>query len=485
MIRVLIVGPDGTGKTSAAHALQLELASRGFRARARHGAPAARPSVNLTATDQPHRQQPRRLPASAAKLLIAFLRYVATSARVAGNATQIDIVERGWDDQLVDPIRYRLHPASDGIVRVLGRLLPRNDLCVLLAGDAALVYQRKAEITTSEIDRQIAAWRRVAPRSSKHITEMDCVQRTPEAIARAAADLAVDVFGRRDRWRALWPSPSRVDLRLVAVAGAFTASKIYEPGVAPGRVANRLAKAAFRTGLRVRTTAPLPPIRSILASCGVGGLAVATVKSSRRGRFVVGVANEESLVAVLKVGELDDTGLANEAQFLETLESTGLAPRLLSAGQRDGRSYLATAAVKRIARSDTVSVEEAADLATRLQTFDHETSIVHGDLTPWNLIPSDDGLVVVDWEHASIGSRPLYDLAHFVIQRGALTRRGSPEEAVALLTGRDSPGVKHLTALGIDGERAPALVRRYLSTAPAPTDLRVVKFRSDVDRLLP
>jgi len=483
MIRVVIVGPDGTGKTSAAHALHLELASRGFSVRARHGAPGARASAHRQPTDQPHRQQPRRLPASAAKLFLAFLRYRASS-RAGRKAPQIDILERGWDDQLVDPLRYRLHPASEWIVRGLGRLLPRNDLCLLLAGDATLVHDRKAEITISEIDRQIAAWRRVAPRSSKHTTEMDCIHQTPQAIAAAAADLTVGVFGDRDRWRVLWPGPSRVDLRLVVAEGALTASTIYEPAVARARAANCLARTAFRTGLRVRTAPPLL-LRSILASCGVGGLAVATVKSSQPGRFIVGAANEESLVAVLKVGEVDDSGLANETRFLEMLKSTGLVPRLLAAGQRDGRYYLATAAVRRVAPSGTVSVRQAADLATTLQTLSESLSVVHGDLAPWNIIPSNDGLVLVDWEHAAIGAQPLYDLTHFVIQRGALTGRGTPEEAVSLLTGEESPGVNHLTALGIDAERAPRFVRRYLSSAPTATDSRVVRFRADVDRLLP
>jgi hypothetical protein len=215
----------------------------------------------------------------------------------------------------------------------------------------------------------------------------------------------------------------------------------------------------------------------------MGGLAVATVQSSQQGRLVVGVANDKSLVAVLKVGDVDDAGLANEVRFLEMLESTGFVPRLLSAGRQDGRSYLATAAVTRVARSDTVSVDQAADLATMMQTHGG-VSIVHGDFTPWNIIPTNDGLVLVDWEHAAAGERPLYDLAHFVIQRGALTRHGSPDEAVSLLTSPGSPGVKHLTELGIAAERAPRLVRSYLSSAPAPTDSRVVRFRADVQRIL-
>jgi hypothetical protein len=216
----------------------------------------------------------------------------------------------------------------------------------------------------------------------------------------------------------------------------------------------------------------------------MGGLGVATIKSSQDGRFIAGVADNAHLIAVLKIGRTDDLGLANEARFLTLLERTGLVPELVAAGEHHGRFFIATRAVPRIARSSAVSVEQAADLATALQASNAFEPIVHGDLTPWNVVPTRDCLVLVDWEHAAVGVQPMYDLTHFVVQCGALLGRWSAGEASALLTEPGSPGVKHLAALGIDEKRAPMFVRAYLSSARPSADIRVDRFREVLERVL-
>jgi DNA polymerase III delta prime subunit len=480
MIRVLVVGPDGTGKTTVAQALSRELQSRGFEIRTRHGASRVR---RHTAAELPHHQKPRGWHLVAPKLILAFARYAAGWYAVVG-APQIDILERGWEDQLVDPLRYRLPKSSARLVRWLGLLLSRSDLCILLAGDAVLVHGRKQELSVAEIDRQITVWRQVASRRSNSLKEVDCVHDTPGAIATAVAELLVELFAHHDRWFTVRPTPPRVDLRAVASRGAIAATSIYQPSFRRARGAHLVALTAFRTGLRAETTSPIPELRSILASCGLGGLAVATINSSEFGRLIVGVADATHLVAVVKIGRLDEPGLKNEVRFLEMLEPTGMVPQLLASGHHRDLFYVATRAVARTARSDDVSVDEAVDLATILQAGNASKRILHGDFTPWNIVPAKDRLVLIDWEYACVAVRPLHDVAHFVVQSGALVGRWSPEVALSLLTAQGSPGARHLGALGIDAGQAPALVRDYLLAARPATDARVESFRADLKSLL-
>ncbi|MGB0403856.1 MAG: hypothetical protein ACPGEG_07135 [Salibacteraceae bacterium] len=56
------------------------------------------------------------------------------------------------------------------------------------------------------------------------------------------------------------------------------------------------------------------------------------------------------------------------------------------------------------------------------------TSSSHGDFTPWNILHSKTGLSLFDWELYSDSSTPLYDLFHFVYQRGILMRNDSSEQ---------------------------------------------------------
>lgn len=57
----------------------------------------------------------------------------------------------------------------------------------------------------------------------------------------------------------------------------------------------------------------------------------------------------------------------------------------------------------------------------------------HGDFTPWNIFHSEKGLALYDWELYSDSSTPLYDLFHFIYQRGILMRQESAEEIIRSL----------------------------------------------------
>ena len=90
------------------------------------------------------------------------------------------IVERGWQDLLVDPRRYLMpyrRPAA-----LLGRLLPRPDVIAILTAPVAELHARKQELTYSEIERQLAVWRRDAI-ARRGVIELD-VREPPARLTR-------------------------------------------------------------------------------------------------------------------------------------------------------------------------------------------------------------------------------------------------------------------------------------------------------------
>ena len=100
--------------------------------------------------------------------------------------------------------------------------------------------------------------------------------------------------------------------------------------------------------------------------------------------------------------------------------------------------------------------------------------MTHGDLAPWNLVRTADRPVLLDWEFARFADEPLHDLAHFVVQGGALLgslRTGSRRWPCCASKG--SPGSQLLRARGLD---SPRRGRCWPTTSPRPNHRTSVPF---------
>src|SRR5206468_5955238 len=131
-----------------------------------------------------------------------------------------------------------------------------------------------------------------------------------------------------------------------------------------------------------------------------------------------------------------------EASTLEALRGRSSAlqvPVLRWHGQHDGWFALVTDIVKRRKGTGGASIEDARAAACALATM-NGGFVVHGDLAPWNMIPSATGLALVDWEKSRFAPDPLCDLAHYVVRSGALLHKWRPRAAVRHLVGRESVG---------------------------------------------
>ena len=161
---VVVAGPDGSGKSSLAAALAARAPQAGHlwlhhRPRLLYSrTPTSGPPV----TD-PYGRAPYSRLLSALKVCYYFADYVLgwwLRARPLLRAGGAVVLERGWDDLRVDPLRYRL-AGVDRLVALLGRLLPRPTLTVVLDADESVLLARTDDqLDLADLRGQRAAFRR-------------------------------------------------------------------------------------------------------------------------------------------------------------------------------------------------------------------------------------------------------------------------------------------------------------------------------------
>lgn len=159
-LQVVLLGPDGSGKSSVIDALLREGVPGYRRVHSVHFRPGlggggdGRPSG--APHPQPHGKPPRGLLASTAKLLYYGGDYLA--GHVLGTRPRLVrstlvLFDRYYDDLLVDPRRYR-YGGGLSVARWIGRLVPKPGLVILLDAPTDAVRARKQEVTPAESERQ-------------------------------------------------------------------------------------------------------------------------------------------------------------------------------------------------------------------------------------------------------------------------------------------------------------------------------------------
>lgn len=463
---VLVVGPDGAGKSTLIDELERQTGQPIARAHSRPGLLAGRRAQGATVTD-PHAERPRGHAVSLIKLGVLLVDAVAgTWLRWRPIARKrLLIVERGWYDMAIDPRRYRLPARLVPLVTWAGRLVPKADVTVLLSGDPTAFHARKPEIGSDEVLRQLREWQHMAPRTGRRMIELDTVHDTVED---CAAALSTALPGL-PQWRRAPIAPKRLQL---CATGASPALDIYRPHRLPARVAARINGPLFRLGLApVTSPPPLPDLSALIGQGRAGRQQLAALRSSAPDRWVVAAADEKGIHTVVKVGPVD-SGLEREIAALRRLKSTTTLSLPVVVGElhESGWHAIATGAVRNT--EEPPELDEVVDLATALARGDLGLPVVHGDLAPWNLSRDERGVMVWDWEESELGvTRPLHDLTHYLIRAGTLLGIYSPREVAQLLTTSGGPGVRHLEALGLPPESAVTHIHAYLArteSASAP-----------------
>ena len=187
---VVLVGPDGVGKTAVAHALL-----------ARHRGPAAYfhflPPLRgpLARSPGPSVAPPPKAKPGGCRLL-GWIRLLKNAGRcwVGYLKTVRPALKRSWlviGDRwiygyLVQPDALKFHgPAS--LARAVVRLLPRPHLIVNLAAPAHVIRGRKQELTVAQIEQELLAWSSLGV---PNVRTLDATRPPPDIATEVLAVLA-------------------------------------------------------------------------------------------------------------------------------------------------------------------------------------------------------------------------------------------------------------------------------------------------------
>ena len=204
-----VVGPDGVGKSTFIELLRRELARVLVKDRdsikVSHFRPRLLPNIRELlrkgSTDaeeftRPHRAAPAGKLGSLFRLGYYWLDYVAgywLLVRWRSPREHVYVFDRYFYDFLVDPRRSRIS-LPYGVRRAFLAFTPEPSLVFFLDCPADVVFRRKQELPLAEIERQIAAYRRIAAVDPGRFVVLDATDSPEDACAVAIQSIAQRLF---------------------------------------------------------------------------------------------------------------------------------------------------------------------------------------------------------------------------------------------------------------------------------------------------
>jgi hypothetical protein len=245
---------------------------------------------------------------------------------------------------------------------------------------------------------------------------------------------------------------------------------MYQPATAQGICGWHAARLLASLGAFRMFPRAAPPPAAVLEALaphisGVRHVAVSP-RPNHPGRHVALILRTDgSCEMVAKVASVDGERemLAAEVKALQDVAPQLPAPLSAPAVQAfDGDVLLFRAVDWRPRLRPWVLPEEVASAMGAFFKQGSGRSPSHGDFTPWNLLRTDDGWVLLDWEEVTAEGLAFFDVLHYLVQGHALL--GHPSRRT-LLRGLDGAGWvgtalrAYADAAGLDAAQArPALV---------------------------
>jgi len=216
--QVAVLGPDGVGKSTLLQNLGEMLEPCFTRQRLFKFRPDVFNTIQPETQPRPHARPPRGWIFSWAKILyyaadwwLGFLlRLVPEKCRGA-----LLLVDRDFNDIVVDQRRYLVRGVRI-LARVMRRALPQADATFILAADPEAVHARKPELSLTELQRQLAAYRWLASRHS-HMYLVSADQPAYE-VARLVSRTVILELARREQHRQLSAAKRLFDVLVAAAA---------------------------------------------------------------------------------------------------------------------------------------------------------------------------------------------------------------------------------------------------------------------------
>lgn len=160
-LHVVLLGPDGAGKSTVLDAIRLNLRRAFSEIRGRSFAPALSGKPKVRGLGQPHKLPPRSLMAGYAKGVYWFFYYTFGyfyTVFPAKSRAALILNHRYMVDALVDCKRYR-YRGPRWILRFIWWAAPKPDLVILLDAPAEVIQARKQEVPFEETARARDAYR--------------------------------------------------------------------------------------------------------------------------------------------------------------------------------------------------------------------------------------------------------------------------------------------------------------------------------------
>ena len=207
-----------------------------------------------------------------------------------------------------------------------------------------------------------------------------------------------------------------------------------------------------------------------------GGLSVS--RANHPGRFLALVFDRSGRsVAFVKVARdtMGSNALATEREALERSEGLLRGPLIAPKIMHHSEGILVFESVEWHARSRPWRLPEK--VASALGAFFRSTAsedgtlgTAHGDFAPWNLLRTDEGWALVDWESSRADAPPFFDLFHYLVQSNSELRRPTRRVIVDGLRGRGWVGAAigaYADGAQLDPRTSASALRTYLTTTAA------------------
>jgi hypothetical protein len=274
-----------------------------------------------------------------------------------------------------------------------------------------------------------------------------------------------------------------------AVAAALYA---YHPCTKKARIAWKAARRFGGLGgfhLVPRRGAPPAEVMERLTPYLPPRTTIAVAESDHPGRFVALIVGERGTCHGLAKIATDSTGqsaLGNEERALGSLAK--LLPPPLSAPRLLARDtgFLLLEPVRWVPRRDPAALPDEVARAMGVFFGAHEAGDelgpTHGDFAPWNLLETERGWVLVDWEEARDRDRALFDLFHYLFMAHQNLAAFSREDFLDGLEGKGRIGraiAAYAEGAGLRDADLRELLIFYLRSSSERLDLASPDGRSD------
>lgn len=286
-------------------------------------------------------------------------------------------------------------------------------------------------------------------------------------------------------------------------AHARAGLSVYYPVTFRSRIGWEAARTlAGRGAFRLRRGSGLLPKEVWEATWALiptgGGLAVA--RANHPGRFFALIFGADGRPTMFIKVARDTFGARALAREREGLDGFGaqispplMAPKLMSHSE----GVLVFESLDWLTRASPWRLPE--EVAFALGVFFHTTAsktsgasgAAHGDFAPWNLLRTESGWGLVDWESFHTGAPPYFDLFHYLVQSNSELRRPLKQTILDGLKGKGwVAGAIGAYAAGaeLNVRDSPHFLREYLRASAARLEPeaagRGARVRSNMSRRL-